>query len=622
MNNFKTGKNLFGISQYGSSGLYVDLLTDQSISGIKRFLSNLITNSNVNFNTTGNIGRIVFRPNEASGFGGNLVAIYTTDENDGQGWIFDSSGFLYYIGTGFISQKIIFDPTGQINAVGAITGSSLSAGTGTISTTGNISGGSLFCGSGAITGGALSATTGNFSSNVNITGATNGLIISGGFSGLFCNKIESQSGGAIVSSAVFNLRSALAVTNITLDPLNTIRLKINGITGTNSYLFFNNSNTLGFFNTSTGTNTYTITDLGVATFTSLLTNSIAPSSGTAISVGITSNFNFLKSAGVNRILMFPSSTSGDILQICRVGDTSYTSGYWYHNNTGNFGYNTSGATVWELLNTGGLNLTNDLGILNNARIFCNKIFSNNYSTYQNSINFHQLCQNVSISSIELSSQYVCLAHPSSVTTTASKYLYISPAANNDTGNFYIGINNLTQAVIATDIPNLRLVTDFIWEYRKPSFVSGAQYIRFINGSTVIGSVSMLTSSTVNYNISSDYRLKQDIKPLTDSLDRLMLLRPKSYRFIHDVESGQDFTFDGFIAHEVENIIPMAVTGVKDDPNMMQQMDYSKLTPLLTGGIQELNKKVDKQQKLIEEMTKRLNKQEEMIQNLIMLINNK
>lgn len=58
-------------------------------------------------------------------------------------------------------------------------------------------------------------------------------------------------------------------------------------------------------------------------------------------------------------------------------------------------------------------------------------------------------------------------------------------------------------------------------------------------------------------------------------------------------------FQGFLAHEVENIIPNIVNGVKDDPNMMQQLDYSKFTPLLTGAVQELNEKVEKQQILID-----------------------
>ena len=251
------------INPRNGSDQFVDLVNNQSISGIKRFLNNLITNSDVNFNTTANVGRIIFYPNEPAGSGSQIVAIYTEDENDGQGWFFDSVGNLYYLGIGLSAIKIMLAPTGDISAIGnissanilisdtiqsysggnitinnnlalgsntisttgSITGgagsfttgafssnvnitgdincSNISAGSGTISTTGTvnfgtINGTSLSTSGGPITGGAGSFTTGAFSSNVNITGATNGLTISGGFSGLFCNKIESQSGGAIV----------------------------------------------------------------------------------------------------------------------------------------------------------------------------------------------------------------------------------------------------------------------------------------------------------------------------------------------------------------------------------------------------------------------------------------
>ena len=668
MNNFKTGKNLFGISSYGSSGLYVDLTTAQSINGIKTFLSNLITNSNVNFNTTGNIGRIVFKPNETPGFGGNLLTVYTTDENDTQGWIFDADGNLYYLGTGFIPQKIFFSATGNITAIGAITCGSLdtitgtiqttgaifggsitgsssitggsgsfttgafssnvnitgdintfgtiycgyiSAGSGTISTTGpinvgNINSTSLNAGSGPITGGAGSFTTGAFSSNVNITGASLGLTISGGFSGLFCNKIESQSGSAIVSSAVFNLRSALAVTNITLDPLNTIRLKINGITGTNSYLFFNNSNLLGFFNTSTGTNTWTITDIGAISCnsitasgtiqttgaiigTSLSTNTISPiSPSTTININTTSNFNWLKSAGLNRIKFMPSSTTGDLIQILRVDDSTFLSGYHYFNNSGTFGYISGGNTKYELL---------DSGI-----ITCNTFSAQSTNTYKNKIEMTNLYANPSIGEIDIISQYIAVVHPSNTLSTAAKYGFFRTQTNGDTD---FNINNISGSAWGTRWSNREFYTDFTFQCQKAGFTSGYLFSKFSNSGGVIGSISMLTASTVAFNTSSDYRLKQDIKPLEKSLDRIMKLQPKSYRFIKDVEYGQDFIFDGFIAHEVEDIVPMSVSGEKDDPNTFQQLDYSKFTPLLTGAVQELNELVQKQQTLIDTLIKRI-----------------
>jgi len=634
MNNFKSGKNLFGISSYGSSGLFVDLLTNQSISGIKRFLSNLITNSNINFNTTGNIGRIVFKPNESAGFGGNLVAIYTTDENTGSGWIFNADGFLYYLGTGFISQKIVFNPVGNIDAVGSITGASLSAGTGTISTTGNISGGSLFVGSGPITGGALSATTGNFTSNVNITGASNGLTISGGFSGLFCNKIESQSGGAIVSSAVFNLRSALAITNITLDPLNTIRLKINGITGTNSFLFFNNSNTLGFFNTSTGTNTYTISDLGTISCSSISAtgtiqttsnlvagnglnvnagninafgnlemlstafvnsgfashNNIRPYSGSTINIINSSNFNWLKSTGLNRIKFFPASTAGDLIQILRVDDSTFLSGYHFFNNSGTFGYISSGNTKYQML---------DAGVIE-----CNTFSAVSTNTYKNKIEMTNLYANPSIGEIDIISQYIAVVHPSNALSSSAKYGFFRTFTD---GNTDFNINNISGAVWGTNWSSRLFYTDFTFQSQKAGFTSAYRYNKFMNSSTEIGSISMLTASTVAFNQSSDYRLKQDIIPIQNPLERLMKLQPKNYRFIADAndESCCECYFDGFLAHEVENIVPMAVTGIKDDPNMMQQLDYSKFTPICVGAIQELNEKINNQQKLIDMLMTRL-----------------
>ena len=94
------------------------MVSNQTIGGIKRFLNNLITNSDVNFNTTANVGRIIFNPNEPGGSGSQIVSIYTTDEIDAQGWFFDSYGNLYYLGSGLIPTKISFAPNGNITSLG------------------------------------------------------------------------------------------------------------------------------------------------------------------------------------------------------------------------------------------------------------------------------------------------------------------------------------------------------------------------------------------------------------------------------------------------------------------------------------------------------------------------
>lgn len=64
------------------------------------------------------------------------------------------------------------------------------------------------------------------------------------------------------------------------------------------------------------------------------------------------------------------------------------------------------------------------------------------------------------------------------------------------------------------------------------------------------------------------------------------LKPSRFNF----KSDPSLTVDGFIAHEAQAVVPEAVTGVKDGPEM-QAMDNSKLVPLLVAAVQELAARV-------------------------------
>lgn len=306
--------------------------------------------------------------------------------------------------------------------------------------------------------------------------------------------------------------------------------------------------------------------------------------------------------------MFPSSTSGDILQVARTGNNAYGDGYWYFNNTGNQGYNSSGITRWELLNNGNMTL---IDLVSSGHLRSNFFYANTFSTYQNLIRMNTLTSNASISGISLFSQYIDFIHPSITPTVSSKYFYILTTSD---GNAEMYINNISGKVLATQHSSFGVVirqisTDYRWVYNALTYTFAQSIISFTIAGTSAGAVIMSSPSTVTYANSSDYRLKQDITKLDDALNSLMLLKPVIYRMKHDVEAGYNMFFHGFLAHEVENIIPNIVSGVKDDPNMMQQLDYSKFTPLLTGAVQELNKKVDKQQILIDSLIKRLDKLE-------------
>jgi hypothetical protein len=119
---------------------------------------------------------------------------------------------------------------------------------------------------------------------------------------------------------------------------------------------------------------------------------------------------------------------------------------------------------------------------------------------------------------------------------------------------------------------------------------------FRNGSaSEVGSITT-TSSATAYNTSSDYRLKENVDYTWDATTRLKQLKPARFNFIADETNT---LVDGFIAHEVQDIVPEAITGEKDG-DKMQGIDQSKLVPLLTKAIQE-------QQAQIEALQSEINK---------------
>ena len=115
--------------------------------------------------------------------------------------------------------------------------------------------------------------------------------------------------------------------------------------------------------------------------------------------------------------------------------------------------------------------------------------------------------------------------------------------------------------------------------------------RFYYGATKVGSIS-ITSGATAYNTSSDYRLKNSIAPMTGALAKVAALKPVTYKWKADGSDGE-----GFIAHELSEVVPQCVSGIKDavkedgsiDP---QGIDTSFLVATLTAAIQELNAKFE------------------------------
>jgi hypothetical protein len=111
------------------------------------------------------------------------------------------------------------------------------------------------------------------------------------------------------------------------------------------------------------------------------------------------------------------------------------------------------------------------------------------------------------------------------------------------------------------------------------------------GGTTIGTITA-DGSNVAYNTSSDYRLKHSIAPITGGLATVSVLKPVTYKWIIDDKPGE-----GFLAHELAEHIPLAVSGKKDAVNddgsiKPQGVDYSKVVVHLVAACQELSAKND------------------------------
>jgi len=124
-----------------------------------------------------------------------------------------------------------------------------------------------------------------------------------------------------------------------------------------------------------------------------------------------------------------------------------------------------------------------------------------------------------------------------------------------------------------------------------STTSATYHYRFNNPNGIVGGIQT-NGTTTGFITSSDYRLKENVVDMTGATERLKQLNPVRFNFIADA----DTTVDGFLAHEVQDIVPEAITGTRDEVDadgnaVYQGIDQSKLVPLLVATIQELEARI-------------------------------
>jgi len=146
----------------------------------------------------------------------------------------------------------------------------------------------------------------------------------------------------------------------------------------------------------------------------------------------------------------------------------------------------------------------------------------------------------------------------------------------------------TQACLETDVPDGNKQGLAI-NATGSAPVTG---ISFSRAGTQIGSVN-LSANSVTYNTVSDYRLKKVVGMIEEPINRVRELQPLCYVFKHDPEQ----IYEGFLAHQVAEIVPEAVQGDKDAKGsdgepLYQQLDQTRLIPLLVAALQELIGRMD------------------------------
>jgi hypothetical protein len=164
----------------------------------------------------------------------------------------------------------------------------------------------------------------------------------------------------------------------------------------------------------------------------------------------------------------------------------------------------------------------------------------------------------------------------------------------------LGVNgNTTQVIVNTSGDLLvgtgfSVVQDINSQLRGRIIGTGPSYgfFEYFYGAFRSGYLIWDSTSLSLVNL-SDYRIKENVVDLTSALDRLQQLKPRKFNFISDPSK----TVDGFVAHELGEVIPQAVFGEKDAVDesgnpVYQAIDQSKIIPLLVASIQELKAEFD------------------------------
>ena len=462
------------------------------------------------------------------------------------------------------------------------------------------------------------ALTSNLSSYVPYTGATADVNLGNTYS-LSANNITSA--GVLKSDFGLQLKSGLTTTvsgylSISAQKIST-NSQLNVYTDTGFYFSLIAPNTANYsytFPASNGTivlGTGTTNYLPKFTGASTIGNSLIFDNGTSVGVGTATPFGtFNVVAGTNKSLIIQDSGISDTIEIASYSTSGGTRAIAMNGSVLTFGTGTAGGGSATARLT--INATGNVGIGTSSPFAKFSVgspsgigsFPSYSTTDQASIGW-----NYWTSAAEGYTRYmdvVAMGAPDG-TYGGSVIRFLTNGITNGStptermritsdGKALFGTSTAGYGLFSTQRVTINPISDGIVVGPLPQNNSayttqagdntGTRYALYIaNGSSSnVGSISF-TSATTSYNITSDYRLKQDLKEFNGLS---ILSKVKTYDFEWKIDNSRMY---GVIAHELQDVIPYAVLGEKDG-EQMQSVDYSKLVPVLVKAIQELKAEID------------------------------
>lgn len=134
-------------------------------------------------------------------------------------------------------------------------------------------------------------------------------------------------------------------------------------------------------------------------------------------------------------------------------------------------------------------------------------------------------------------------------------------------------------------------TDGILMQLVRPYAAGQDFVRFRNSSSdnQVGKISFTGINSIAYVTSSDARLKENTRAISNAVETIKCIEPVNYNFISEPEN----CFDGFIAQDIYEVYPQVVSvGSEDVKENPWGVDYAGMTPLLTAAIKEIVERLE------------------------------